>query len=138
MKMGLGRSSAVIGTLALLAAVLPLRAQQPAPVAGLPDGPQVFRTGAASIRVTPLKGFVYPWALAFLPNGDMLVTEQGRNTLRIVRNGALDPTPITGLPQGITSTRRDTAGIDVAVHPRFAENRFVYVAYWKPAPGSEA
>jgi len=133
--MGLGRSSAVIGTLALLAAVLPLRAQQPAPVAGLPDGPQVFRTGAASIRVTPLKGFVYPWALAFLPNGDMLVTEQGRNTLRIVRNGALDPRPITGLPQGITSARRDTAGVEVVVHPRFAENRFVYVAYWKPRPG---
>ena len=110
-------------------------AQQPGSAAGLPDGPQVFRTGAAAIRVTAIKGFVYPWALAFLPNGDMLVTEQGRNTLRIVRNGVLDPRPITGLPQGITSTRRDTAGVEIAVHPRFAENRFVYVAYWKPRPG---
>jgi glucose/arabinose dehydrogenase len=100
------------------------------------DG-QVIRTAAATLRVSAIRGFVYPWALAFLPNGDMLVTEQGRNTLRIVRGGMLDPTPITGLPQGITSTRRDTAGIDVAVHPRFAENRFIYVAYWKPAPGSE-
>ena len=129
------RSSAAIGTLALLATMLPASAQQPAPGVGLPDGPQDFRTGAAAIRVTALKGFVYPWALAFLPNGDMLVTEQGRNTLRIVRNGVLDPRPITGLPQGITSTRRDTAGVEVVVHPRFAENRFVYVAYWKPKPG---
>ena len=95
---------------------------------------QIVRTAAATLRVSAIKGFVYPWALAFLPNGDMLVTEQGRNTLRLVHNGALDPTPITGLPQGITSTRRDTAGVDIAVHPRFAENRYIYVAYWKPKP----
>jgi len=105
-------------------------AQQPA--AGIQDG-QIIRTAAATVRVSAIRGFVYPWALAFLPNGDMLVTEQGRNTLRLVRNGVLDPTPITGLPQGITSTRRDTAGVDVAVHPRFAENRYLYVAYWKPS-----
>ena len=110
--------------------------QQPTPSrpAGPPDE-QIVTTAAASIRVTSIKGFVYPWALAFLPNGDMLVTEQGRNTLRIVRGGVLDPTPITGLPTGITSTRRDTAGVDIAVHPRFAENRFLYVAYWKPRAG---
>ena len=113
-------------------------AQQPAAGRGVdaPDG-QIVRTAAATIRVSSIKGFVYPWALAFLPNGDMLVTEQGRNTLRIVRGGVLDPTPITGLPQGITSTRRDTAGVDIAVHPRFAENRLVYVAYWKPRPGAD-
>jgi glucose/arabinose dehydrogenase len=109
---------------------------QPTPSrpAGPPDG-QIVTTAAASVRVTSIKGFVYPWALAFLPSGDMLVTEQGRNTLRIVRGGVLDPTPITGLPQGITSTRRDTAGVDIAVHPRFVENRFIYVAYWKPRAG---
>jgi glucose/arabinose dehydrogenase len=103
---------------------------------GVQDG-QIIRTAAATLRVSAIKGFVYPWALAFLPNGDMLVTEQGRNTLRLVHNGALDPTPITGLPQGITSTRRDTAGVDIAVHPRFAENRYIYVAYWKPSPASD-
>lgn len=55
----------------------------------------------STIRVTALKGLIYPWALAFLPNGDILVTEQGRNTLRIVRKGVLDPTPITGLPVAV-------------------------------------
>jgi glucose/arabinose dehydrogenase len=88
-----------------------------------------------SVKVSAIKGFVYPWALAFLPNGDMLVTEQGKNTVRRVTGGVLDPMPITGLPQGITSTRRDTAGVDVIVHPRFVDNRFIYVAYWKPKPG---
>ena len=132
-------SSAAIVALAVLLTTPSGSAQQPAsnnPV-GVPDGPLVFRTAAATIRVTALKGLVYPWALAFLPNGDILVTEQGRNTLRIVRKGVLDPAPITGLPPGITSTRRDTAGVEIALNPRFAENRLVYVAYWKPRPGTE-
>ena len=52
-----------------------------------------------AIRVVPLvKGLASPWSLAFLPNGDMLVTEKvGR--LRVVRNGTLDPQPISGVPQ---------------------------------------
>jgi glucose/arabinose dehydrogenase len=105
------------------------------PSAGMPDEPVVVRTAAATVKVTAIKGFVYPWALTFLPNGDMLVTEQGKNTLRRVSQGVLDPMPITGLPQGITSTRRDTAGVDIVSHPRFADNHFIYVTYWKPKPG---
>ena len=127
------RSLVALGAVALASALAV--AQQPG--AGVQDG-QIIRTAAATVRVSAIRGFVYPWALAFLPNGDMLVTEQGRNALRLVRNGVLDPTPITGLPQGITSTRRDTAGVDIAVHPRFAENRYIYVTYWKPTPGSNA
>jgi glucose/arabinose dehydrogenase len=109
-------------------------AQSPSPAVGVLDQPVVLRTAAATVKVSAIRGLVYPWALAFLPNGDILVTEQGRNTLRRISQGVLDPTPITGLPQGITSTRRDTAGVDIVVHPRFAENHFVYVAYWKPMP----
>jgi glucose/arabinose dehydrogenase len=112
-------------------------AEQPPPGPVLPDGPQVLNTSTGRIRVVPIKGLVYPWALAFLPNGDMMVTEQSRTTLRIIRKGVLDPTPITGLPSGIASTRRDTAGVDVAVHPRFVDNRLIYVAYWKAQPGNE-
>ena len=111
------------------------QAQQRAPV--LPDTPQVVNSPAGRLRIVPIKGLVYPWALAFLPNGDILVTEQNRTTLRLIHDGVLDPTPITGLPRPITSQRRDTAGVDVAVHPRFSENRLVYVAFWKPKPGAE-
>jgi glucose/arabinose dehydrogenase len=111
------------------------RAQQTAPT--LADTPQVVNSPAGRLRVVPIKGLVYPWALAFLPNGDMLVTEQNRTSLRLIRDGVLDPTPITGLPRPITSRRRDTAGVDVAVHPRFSENRLVYVAFWKPKPDVE-
>ena len=123
---------AVTGLMALL--WVRTSAQSQFPTAGMPAEPVVLRTAAATVRVSAIRGLVYPWALTFLPGGDMLVTEQGRNTLRRIANGVLDPTPVTGLPQGITSTRRDTAGVDIVAHPRFAENRFIYVAYWKPKP----
>jgi len=110
-------------------------AHQEFPTAGMPKEAVVLRTNAATVKVSAIRGLVYPWALAFLPNGDILVTEQGKNTLRRIAQGVLDPTPIAGLPQGITSRRRDTAGVDIAIHPNFTANQFLYVAYWKPKPG---
>jgi glucose/arabinose dehydrogenase len=127
-------SEQAVLAIGLCSAVATLTAQQ-ARSGALLDQPQVLRTAAATVRVSAIKGFVFPWALAFLPNGDMLVTEQNKNTLRLVHNGVLDPSPITGLPQGIVSKRRDTAGVEVIAHPKFGENQTLYVAYWKPKPG---
>ena len=78
---------------------------------------------------------MHPWGLAFLPDGSMLVTERpGR--LRVIRNGKLDPTPISGVPQvhavGLNGL------MDVAVHPRFAETRLVYLTYSKPMDGNRS
>jgi glucose/arabinose dehydrogenase len=99
----------------------------------LPDTPQVLGTGAQRFRVVPIKGFFRPSALAFLPNGDILVAERFGN-LRIVRNGVLDPQPIANMP----TVYRGPAGRfglwDVALHPRFAENRLIYFTYLKPNP----
>ena len=48
------------------------------PAVALPDGPQVFTdSGGRPFRVVPIKGLRHPWALAFLPNSDILVTELG-------------------------------------------------------------
>ena len=69
----------------------------------------------------------HPWSLAFLPDGDMLITERdGR--LRIVRDGVLDPTPIAGVPP-VSAAGAFTGLLEVAVHPRFTENRYVYLTY---------
>src|SRR5690606_20200767 len=69
-----------------------------------------------------------PWSLAFLPDGNMLVTERA-GRLRIVRKGVLDPEPISGVPpvlgQGLGGL------MEVALHPRFAETRWVYLTYTK-------
>ncbi|MGF1544382.1 MAG: PQQ-dependent sugar dehydrogenase [Parvularculaceae bacterium] len=73
-------------------------------------------------------GLQFPWGLAFLPNGDMLVTERA-GRLRILRDGVLDPTPIAGTPDAYVANQ---AGyFDVLPHPEFTENRLVYLAYAK-------
>jgi glucose/arabinose dehydrogenase len=87
-------------------------------------------------RVTPVvEGLVNPWSIAFLPNGDMLVTERpGR--LRVVRNGALVPEPIAGVPQ--VRARGQGGLLDVALHPQFASNNLIYLTYSKAnADGSQ-
>ena len=67
----------------------------------LPDRPVVYDTAEGhSIRmVVVTKALAYPWSLAFLPDGSMLVTERTAQ-LRIIRNGTLDPKPVAGTPRG--------------------------------------
>jgi glucose/arabinose dehydrogenase len=96
----------------------------------LGDGPWDVTTEQARIHVTVVtKGLQNPWGLAFLPNGDMLVTERpGR--LRIVRGGVLDATPIAGMP---TIRAASIGGLqDVVLHPDFRRNQLVYFSYSKP------
>jgi len=68
----------------------------------------------------------HPWGVAWLPDGNMLITERpGR--LRIVRDGTLDPTPIGGVPSVLASGQGGL--LDIALHPQFEENRLVYLTY---------
>lgn len=77
-------------------------------------------------KTTVVEGLDHPWSLAWLPDGSMLITERS-GQLRIMRNGQLDPTPIAGVPAVLVGGQ---AGLmDVSVHPRFAENRLVYLTY---------
>ena len=115
------------------------RTQQPStfgvPVPALGAGPLIFDTAEQhKIRVVVSKGFSHPWAIAFMPDGRMLITERpGR--LRVFRHGVLDPTPISGVPQ----VRTDGNGglMDVALHPRFPDNHLVYLTYTKPVGGGK-
>jgi aldose sugar dehydrogenase len=77
--------------------------------------------------VAVAEGLTSPRHIAFLPNGDLLLTELA-NRVRIVRNGALDPMPLGGWPvEGL-----DAASLQsVIVHPQFAQNRFIYLYYVK-------
>ena len=101
------------------------------PVPPLGAGPWVLDTAEQhGIRVSVVaRGLSHPWAIAFLPDEGMLVTERpGR--LRVVRGGVLDPHPISGVPE----VRTDGNGglMDVALHPGFADNGLVYLTYTKP------
>ncbi|MDP6581304.1 MAG: PQQ-dependent sugar dehydrogenase [Vicinamibacterales bacterium] len=103
----------------------------------LPDVPLIVNTHEiAQVRVVVVTdGLSHPWGLAFVPGGDMLVTErEGR--LRMIRGGILDPEPIEGVPEVLA---RGLAGLmDVALHPNFAENRLVYLSYTRPLPDDAA
>lgn len=72
-------------------------------------------------------GLERPWGLAFLTNGDMLVTERV-GQLRIIRQGVLDPQPISGLPENIYPAGQGGL-LDVALHPEFEVNQLVYISY---------
>ena len=148
MRICVGRLVAILGASALT--MTPLFAGQVAPQAGrgaapaapqtgtfvpraqappLPSLPQTYQTDKHRIRVTSLAtGLANPWSLAFLPNGDLLVTERA-GRLRIIRKGVLDPQAIGGAP----TVRVTALGglLDVVLHPKFAENQIVYLSYSK-------
>lgn len=93
---------------------------------GASDG-RIFESERHRFRLTVVaSGLDHPWGLAFLPDGAMLVTERpGR--LRVIRNGALDPTPVSGVPE--VAAVGQGGLLDVALHPRFRDNRLVYLSY---------
>ena len=111
-----------------------LAQQRPAPtIPRQPLGPGPFTFDTAEqhkIRVVILtKGLSHPWGLAFLPDGNILVTErEGR--LRLIRDGVLDPRPIGGVPQ--VYAKQLSGLMDVALHPKFSDNKLVYLTYTKP------
>ena len=78
-------------------------------------------------RIAPVvDGLEHPWSIAFLPGGEMLVTERpGR--LRVIRDGALVAEPVTGTPSVVAQNQGGL--LDVVLHPAFAENGFVYLTY---------
>jgi len=100
------------------------------PAVDLPDEPVVVDTAEMQIRVEIItEKLSHPWGLAFLPDGGILVTERdGR--LRLVRGDRLSDEVIKGLPQVHAV---GVAGLmDIALHPLFRENRWLYFTYSKP------
>lgn len=151
MSIRVSRLAAVSLVVAVVAvgAVARMRAQQPPPIGVAPvvlsSGPYVFDTAEQhGLRVVvAARGLSRPFAVALLPNGDALVTERGK-TVRLVRGAggaspALVPTPVGGLPA--PATIRGGGWQDVVLHPKFAENRLVYLSYNKaegPSPGARS
>ncbi|HET9132117.1 MAG TPA: PQQ-dependent sugar dehydrogenase, partial [Terriglobia bacterium] len=99
-----------------------------------PSSCATFNTEDYRICVrTITRDLTHPWSLAFLPNGDMLVTERpGR--LRLIHDGILQSRPIEGIP-AVNSTEQEGL-LDIALNPRFVENQRIYFTYSKPGPMS--
>ena len=98
----------------------------------LADGPIMTQSAVAdhrNLRITVTKGLSHPWAMAFLPDGGILVTERA-GRLRLIRNGVLQAEPIAGVPAVAGGFLNGL--MDIALHPQFAKNGWIYFTYHKP------
>ena len=121
---------ATVITLSLFGSLLSAQNRQGVPAVPAPDQPVVLHTAdVGRIRVVPVAtGLSHPWGIAFRQNGDILVTERDKGTLRVIRNGQLLERPIPGVPDVYAEVQR--AGLmDVAVHPD--DDSLVYLTYSK-------
>ena len=126
----------IIGTALLAGHVLfaQPRANPAAPRFPLPSEPVIADTFEQKIKLTVIaRGIERPWGLLPLPDGDFLVSVRATGQVLVIRKGKLDPTPLAGLPA--MRTRRTTGMLDMALHPKFADNRLIYFTYHKPLEG---
>ena len=115
-----------LAALLSLALALPLASSA---VAGSRD----FPSEHGIVRVTTVsEGLEHPWGLAFLPDGRMLVTERPGRLRLVAADGTLSK-PISGVPR--VQARGQGGLLDVALHPRFADNNLVYLSFSEPGSG---
>lgn len=119
-----------IACIALLLASGAVAAHAQNPPAASPPG--TVGSSAGQLRIERLAQLEFPWGLAALPDGRVLVTEKpGR--LRVWANGRLSD-PLTGTPTVVYRNAQDQGGLlDVAVDPGFAQNGFIYLSYVEAA-----
>ncbi len=93
----------------------------------LPVGPS-----ADAVRLDiVVSGLDHPWSFAFLPDGNILVTERA-GRLRLVVDGVVS-LPIDGVPE--VSAVGQGGLLDVALHPKFDSNRLVFLSFAEPREG---
>lgn len=137
------RSTSRLTLLALAVLAVPLMAQQEVPMRNntpvapqgikippLPETPVRYETAEGqNIRVSVLaRGFTNGWSMAFVSDDTILVAERG-GQIKVVRNGVVDPQPVTGAP---VARGQGLSGMDLALHPNFDRNHAVYISYTKP------
>ena len=135
-RISVSRPSTVCGVACALALLSSLGSQVTAqrrdgvPALPPPAEQLVLRTAEVPrIRVVPVAlGLSHPWGMAFRQNGDILVTERDKGTLRVIRDGQLLDRAIPGVPEVASESLR--AGLmDIALHPD--DDRIVYLSYSK-------
>jgi aldose sugar dehydrogenase len=100
-------------------------------------GPWNYRTAEGmDITVRVVANVAWPYSMAFLPSGDLLVTTR-KGELRMIRDGRLLPQPITGGPPSVFRGKSGSLGavhgyMSLAVHPQFARNGLIYFTANKP------
>lgn len=98
------------------------------------DRSSVINSEKHAFRLATLvTGLENPWSLAFLPDGRMLVTERLGRMRLVGADFRVDPKVIEGLPE--VAVRGQGGLFDVALHPKYAQNGWIYWAYNAPGAG---
>ena len=124
------RAGAILRLLPAVASSVACGAQDPAIRSPTPSS----ITGVVRAE-TVARGLKNPWALEFLPDGRMLVTEKG-GQLRIIASDGTVSAPLAGVPH--VDARGQGGLLDVALDPQFAQTRWVYLSFSEPGPDGTA
>ncbi|WP_423819336.1 PQQ-dependent sugar dehydrogenase [Salinimicrobium sp. TIG7-5_MAKvit] len=93
------------------------------------------RTDAGDVQVRKIvENLDHPWGMAFLPDGRLLVTERA-GTLRILKDSTLSE-PLMGTPEVFAQGQGGM--LDVALHPNFQENQYIYLSFAEPGNNGTA
>src|SRR5687768_6278338 len=117
---------------ALLSVVAsPVAAQTPPP----PPAPLTLSPPAdAPFKVEVIADFQSPWAMTFLPDGRMLITEEAGTLLLVAADGKQRKT-VSGVPA--VAAEGQGGLMDVVLHPKFAQNKWVYFSYSEAGQGGK-
>jgi glucose/arabinose dehydrogenase len=83
-----------------------------------------------------MDGLNHPWGMAFLPDGRLLITERNTGRFYILNTDNTLSKPLDGVPK--VWARGQGGLMDVALHPEYEDNNYVYLSYAKPGPGGKA
>jgi glucose/arabinose dehydrogenase len=127
------RTPAVLA--AVLCSALAFDASAQTPAGGAAPAPAApFPPANLPFQVEVVADFESPWAMTFLPDGRMLITEKA-GTLHLVSADGKQRKPVTGIPQ--VSAEGQGGLMDVVLHPRFAQNKQVYFSYSEAGQGGK-
>jgi glucose/arabinose dehydrogenase len=100
-------------------------------------GPWTYKTAETmDVTASVIARLEWPYAMAFLPTGEMLITTR-KGELRMIRDGKLLPQVITGGPAAVFRGKSGSLGAvhgytSLVVHPKFAQNGLIYFGVNKP------
>ena len=120
----------------------PIERRPPEKSDNKPTFPQQTRApyhASAAFKVTTLiDNLPVPWSLAFLPDGNLLLTERLPGSIRILNTKGVLSEPVTGVAELASPGAKDVGVLDVALDPHFASNHQIFFTFFDFVDGTDS